>query len=91
MCKFSTDKAKYNTARVVIWNELKVTNSFTLETSMYGRKLTRDEHAVYRHGSRRQHKVVQLVDEDFKIIALSVLSTFSQYIDVEAVLEKEFK
>lgn len=40
MCKFSTDKAKYNTARVVIWNELKVTNSFTLETSMYGRKLT---------------------------------------------------
>jgi hypothetical protein len=27
---------KYNTARVVIWNEFKVMNSFTLETSMYG-------------------------------------------------------
>lgn len=34
---------------------------------------------------------MQLVDEDFNIIALSVLRTFSQYMDVEAVLEKEFK
>jgi hypothetical protein len=35
-CQFSQEKTKYNTARVVIWNEFKVTNSFTLETSMYG-------------------------------------------------------
>jgi hypothetical protein len=27
---------KYNTARVVVWNEFKVMNSFTLETSMFG-------------------------------------------------------
>lgn len=39
MCKFSQEKTKYNTARVVIWNEFKVTNSFTLETSQYGQKL----------------------------------------------------
>jgi hypothetical protein len=32
-CKFSQDKTKYNTARVVIWNELNVTSSFTIETS----------------------------------------------------------
>lgn len=38
MCQFSQEKAKYNTARVVVWNEFKVTNSFTLETSMYGKK-----------------------------------------------------
>jgi hypothetical protein len=36
MCKFSQEKTKYNTARVVIWNEFKVTNAFTLETSMHG-------------------------------------------------------
>ena len=38
LCKFSQEKTKYNTARVVIWNELKVTNSFTLETSMHGKQ-----------------------------------------------------
>jgi hypothetical protein len=38
-CIFSQERVKYNTARVVVWNEFKVTNSFTLETSMYGKKL----------------------------------------------------
>lgn len=38
-CTFSQEKVKYNTARVVVWNEFKVTNSFTLETSMYGKRL----------------------------------------------------
>jgi hypothetical protein len=37
-CKFQNHKTKYNTARVVMWNEFKVTNSFTLETSMYGKR-----------------------------------------------------
>lgn len=32
-CRFKQDKYKLNTARVVVWNEMKVTNSFTLETS----------------------------------------------------------
>lgn len=32
-CRFKQDKQKLNTARVVVWNEMKVTNSFTLETS----------------------------------------------------------
>ena len=35
-CRFITDKFKINTARMVMWNEMKVTNSFTLEASMYG-------------------------------------------------------
>lgn len=38
-CVFSQEKFKYNTARVVVWNEFKVTNSFTLETSMFGKKI----------------------------------------------------
>ena len=37
-CKFSQQKHKYNTARVVVWNDLKVTNSFTLEISMFGKQ-----------------------------------------------------
>ena len=36
-CRFSQDKYKLNTARVVVWNEMKVTNSFTLETSMFAK------------------------------------------------------
>ena len=36
-CSFKQDKHKLNAARVVVWNEMKVTNSFTLETSMYAK------------------------------------------------------
>ena len=40
-CRFKQDKYKLNTARVVVWNEMKVTNSFTLETSMYAKTMTK--------------------------------------------------
>lgn len=56
MCKFSTEKTKYNTARVVMWNEFKVANSFTLETSMFGKRKNKDanlhskERSVLRRG-----------------------------------------
>jgi len=35
-CRFMKDKFKINTARVCVWSQMKVTNSFTLESSMYG-------------------------------------------------------
>jgi len=35
-CKFKVDKSKIGTARVVIWKEFEVTNSFTLENSFHG-------------------------------------------------------
>lgn len=35
-CKFVVETDKQRTARVVIWKELNVTNSFTLESSCYG-------------------------------------------------------
>lgn len=38
-CRFKQDKYKLNTARVVVWNEMRVTNSFTLETSQYAKNL----------------------------------------------------
>jgi len=37
-CRFRVEKGKLNTARVVCWNELKISNSFTLETSMFALK-----------------------------------------------------
>ena len=47
-CRFKIDKYKLNTARVVCWNELKITNSFTFEISMFGkllRQIQEDSHA----------------------------------------------
>ena len=36
-CRFQQEKSKLSTARVVIWNEIKVTNSFTWEISLFGK------------------------------------------------------
>jgi len=38
-CVFSEDRDKQSTARVVVWREMKVTNSFTLEISMFGKSI----------------------------------------------------
>lgn len=35
-CRFKVEKCKLSTSRVVCWDELKITNSFTLENSFYG-------------------------------------------------------
>jgi hypothetical protein len=35
-CKFKVEKSKMGTARVVVWKEFEVTNSFTLENSFHG-------------------------------------------------------
>jgi len=35
-CHFRVTEDKKNTARVVAWRELKISNSFTLETSFFG-------------------------------------------------------
>lgn len=40
---------KYNTARVVVWNEFKVMNAFTLETSMFGKKIKK---TVYKKNDK---------------------------------------
>ena len=76
-CSFSQEKLKYNTARVVVWNEFKVTNSFTLETSMFGKKM---KDAVLRNDqTTKKLKTVsrQLTLEDFKSIGLSLLTSIN--------------
>lgn len=35
-CRFKVEKCKWGTSWVVCWDELKITNSFTLENSFYG-------------------------------------------------------
>jgi len=35
-CKFKVEKGKLGTGRVVVWKDLEVTNSFTLENSFHG-------------------------------------------------------
>jgi len=35
-CRFKVEQEKLSTARVIVWKEFKVVNSFTLESSMYG-------------------------------------------------------
>ena len=35
-CRFRIDTSKLGTARVIVWKEFGVTNSFTLENSFYG-------------------------------------------------------
>lgn len=35
-CRFRVDPSKFGTARVIVWKEFGVTNSFTLENSFFG-------------------------------------------------------
>ena len=86
---------KYNTARVVVWNEFKVMNSFTLETSMYG-YFIKDSNFIpgtlnKLDASKLRQVCKQLTLEDFKSIGTSLLKSFVQYVDMEIELEKEFK
>ena len=46
-CTFKADKYKLTTARVVVWNELKVTNSFTMECSMFAKNLEDGKNSIH--------------------------------------------
>ena len=76
-CQFSQEKVKYNTARVVVWNELKVTNSFTLETSMFGKKLKNVKQNQNNQNQRPKIQTSQLRFSDFRSISGSLLKTIA--------------
>jgi hypothetical protein len=64
-CKFKVEKSKMGTARVVIWKDFEVTNSFTLENSFYG----------YDYGeSFKEFSVI-----DFKKLGTDLLVSVHQY------------
>jgi hypothetical protein len=87
MCKFSQEKTKYNTARVVVWNEFKVTNSFTLETSQYGMRIDQSQKSVVK----RRGNCIQLLKNNFDDIGVNLLVAFRQFSIIEAKLAKDLK
>ena len=79
-CRFSQHKTKYNTARVVVWNEFKVINSFTLECSMFGKTLEQPN---------GRNLITQLTDEDFQNIAVNLVKSIRQLSQMDGELVKE--
>lgn len=80
-CRFKIDKCKLNTARVVCWNELKITNSFTLEASMYGKS------EFLPDSENNQRVITQFEVKDLHHIGDSLLEALVQYNNLEPELE----
>ena len=74
-CTFRVESDKQRTARVVVWKELSVTNSFTLESSFYG----------YLRGD----KILPYTDNDYEKIGVCFLTSLLEYIRMLKQLEFE--
>jgi len=75
-CKFRVEGSKQRTARVVVWKEFGVTNSFTLESSFYG----------YYRGK----EIAQFEPKNYYELGSALLESFVEYYYVLKSLEKEF-
>ncbi|CDW76366.1 zinc carboxypeptidase family protein [Stylonychia lemnae] len=82
-CRFKIEKCKLNTARVVCWNELKITNSFTLEASLYGKQDSKQDDGF--------QEILQMTIKDYHDLGESFLNSISQYNNLEPELEQEFQ
>ena len=87
-CRFKQDKYKLNTARVVVWNEMKVTNSFTLETSQFAKSINKTADI---YGNETTVKSVQLKPLDLMKIGISFLQAVENYNQLEKELEQDVK
>jgi len=76
-CRFRIENDKQRTARVVVWKEFGVTNSFTLESSFYG----------YIRGD----SIVSYEEKDYYSLGQALLSALLEYYYVVKDLEKEMK
>ena len=74
-CKFQVENDKKRTARVVIWKEFGITNSFTLESSSFG----------YVHGD----EIRPFTIEDYSSIGECFLHSLLEYHYVLKDIEKE--
>ena len=45
-CNYWIQKSKVSTGRVVVWDQLEISNSYTVETSYYGYSVWRDKHTI---------------------------------------------
>eukprot|EP01022_Parablepharisma_sp_SALTPOND_P018752 TRINITY_DN310_c0_g2_i1.p1 TRINITY_DN310_c0_g2~~TRINITY_DN310_c0_g2_i1.p1 ORF type:complete len:1282 (-),score=157.74 TRINITY_DN310_c0_g2_i1:3773-7618(-) len=75
-CKFRVEGSKQRTARVVVWKEFGVTNSFTLESSFFG----------YLRGD----EVAQFEPKDYRDLGQAFLESLAEYYYVLKGLENEF-
>ena len=64
-CRFRIDPSKLGTARVIVWKEFGVTNSFTLENSFYGFQIAK--------------KVERFIPELYKEIGENLLRSMNEY------------
>jgi hypothetical protein len=101
-CRFKQDKFKLNAARVVVWNELKVTQSFCLETSQYGyteanSKILNTEactsivgEEIHRLENEENRRVVPFTEDSLGQLGKSLLVSIVKYLEFERELEKEY-
>eukprot|EP01022_Parablepharisma_sp_SALTPOND_P007512 TRINITY_DN1310_c0_g1_i1.p1 TRINITY_DN1310_c0_g1~~TRINITY_DN1310_c0_g1_i1.p1 ORF type:complete len:872 (-),score=51.69 TRINITY_DN1310_c0_g1_i1:1512-3938(-) len=84
-CSFKVENDKVNTARVIIWKEFKVANSFTLESSMYGYVLNSEvaHFAEREYGQIGEALLLALYDYD---IIMGKLNKEAQKKPVETVV-----
>lgn len=74
-CRFRIDPSKLGTARVIVWKEFGVTNSFTLENSFFG----------YVEGK----EVVKFTPEKYQEIGESLVKSLIEYRVLIKQIEKE--
>jgi hypothetical protein len=61
-CRFALEKEKENTARIVLFKELGITNTYTLEASFYGGEALGK--IVYEEESSSENESEELQDEE---------------------------
>ena len=74
-CSFKVENEKLNTARVIVWKEFKVTNSFTLESSMY----------AYTMGT----EVTRFTEREYSQIGEALMLALYEYQLIIGQLQKE--
>lgn len=75
-CSFKVESDKVNTARVVVWKEFKVTNSFTMESSMF----------AYVLGS----EIVMFQERDYERLGEDLMNALHEYMKVIETMQAEF-
>ncbi|CDW89042.1 zinc carboxypeptidase family protein [Stylonychia lemnae] len=76
-CTFKVQKSKLGTARVVVWKEFSITNSFTLENSFFGYDYGID-------GEVREFKVI-----DYSELGFEIAKSLWEYNQLCAQIQKE--
>eukprot|EP00826_Nyctotherus_ovalis_P004493 TRINITY_DN10981_c0_g1_i2.p1 TRINITY_DN10981_c0_g1~~TRINITY_DN10981_c0_g1_i2.p1 ORF type:complete len:418 (+),score=110.98 TRINITY_DN10981_c0_g1_i2:67-1320(+) len=76
-CSFKVEPRKANTARIIVWKEFKVVNSFTLESSQY----------AYDLGN----EVVRFTERDYTMLAEFLMIALDEYRKLLIELQNEFR